>query len=67
MFHYDEKEKKIDFSHNPFSMPQTEIEDFDQIDVEIDKENNAFFLRSKNFQNLYWSSLAQKLDLKKGK
>ena len=22
MFHYDEKEKKIDFSHNPFSMPQ---------------------------------------------
>ena len=32
MFHYDEKEKKIDFSHNPFSMPQTEIEDFDQID-----------------------------------
>ena len=31
MFHYDEKEK-IDFSHNPFSMPQTEIEDFDQID-----------------------------------
>ncbi len=30
MFHYDEKEKKIDFSHNPFSMPQTEIGDFDK-------------------------------------
>ena len=32
MFHYDEKEKKIDFSHNPFSMPQTEIGDFDKTD-----------------------------------
>ncbi len=32
MFHYDEKEKKIDFSHNPFSMPQTEIKDFDKTD-----------------------------------
>ena len=42
------------------------IEDFDQIDVEIDSENKAFFLRSENFENLYWSSLAQKLDLRKG-
>ena len=32
MFHYDEKEKKIDFSHNPLSMPQTDIGDFDQSD-----------------------------------
>ena len=32
MFHYDDKEKKIDFSHNPFSMPQTDIGDFDQSD-----------------------------------
>ena len=32
MFHYDEKEKKIDFSHNPFSMPQTKIENFDKTD-----------------------------------
>ncbi len=32
MFHYDEKEKKIDFSHNPFSMPQTDIGDFDKSD-----------------------------------
>ena len=30
MFHYDEKEKKIDFSHNPFSMPQIKIENFDE-------------------------------------
>ncbi len=30
MFHYDEKEKKIDFSHNPFSMPQIKIENFDK-------------------------------------
>ncbi len=32
MYHYDEKEKKIDFSHNPFSMPQTAMEDFDKTD-----------------------------------
>ena len=32
MYEYDEKEKKIDFSHNPFSMPQTEIKDFDKTD-----------------------------------
>ena len=32
MYHYDEKEKKIDFSHNPFSMPQIDIKDFDKTD-----------------------------------
>ena len=32
MYSYDEKEKKIDFSHNPFSMPQIDIEDFDKTD-----------------------------------
>ena len=42
------------------------IDDFDQIDVEIDKDNKAFFIRSENFQNMYWSSLAQKLNLRKG-
>ena len=26
------KKKKIDFSHNPFSMPQTEMQDFDKAD-----------------------------------
>ena len=31
MYHYNEKEK-IDFSHNPFSMPQVEINDFDKKD-----------------------------------
>ena len=30
MYQYDEKEKKIDFSHNPFSMPQVELKDFDK-------------------------------------
>ena len=30
MYQYDEKEKKIDFSHNPFSMPQTDIKNFDK-------------------------------------
>ena len=32
MYQYDEKEKKIDFSHNPFSMPQVDIKDFDKKD-----------------------------------
>ncbi len=32
MYEYDEKEKKIDFSHNPFSMPQIEMDEFDKAD-----------------------------------
>jgi len=32
MYQYDDKEKKIDFSHNPFSMPQININDFDKAD-----------------------------------
>ena len=30
MYKYDEKEKKIDFSHNPFSMPQVNLKEFDK-------------------------------------
>ena len=33
MYQFDEKEKKIDFSHNPFSMPQVNLHDFDKIDA----------------------------------
>ena len=32
MYEYDEKEKKIDFSHNPFSMPQIDIKNFEKTD-----------------------------------
>ncbi len=32
MYQYDEKEKKIDFSHNPFSMPQIDLKNFDKTD-----------------------------------
>ncbi len=32
MYQFDEKEKKIDFSHNPFSMPQVDIKNFDKAD-----------------------------------
>ena len=32
MYHYDEKEKKIDFSHNPFSMTQINIKEFEKTD-----------------------------------
>ena len=30
MYQYDETSKKIDFSHNPFSMPQITLKDFDK-------------------------------------
>ena len=33
MYQFDEKEKKIDFSHNPFSMPQVSLQDFDKTDT----------------------------------
>jgi len=32
MYHYDEKEKRIDFSHNPFSMPQENMKEFEKKD-----------------------------------
>jgi len=32
MYQYNEKEKKIDFSHNPFSMPQINPSDFEKSD-----------------------------------
>ena len=32
MYHFDEQTKKIDFSHNPFSMPQVEEKDFAKTD-----------------------------------
>jgi len=32
MYQYNEEEKKIDFSHNPFSMPQVNISNFDKSD-----------------------------------
>ena len=32
LYKYNEEEKKIDFSHNPFSMPKVKYEDFDKID-----------------------------------
>jgi len=32
MYQYNEEEKKIDFSHNPFSMPQIDLKNFDKAD-----------------------------------
>jgi len=32
MYQYNEEDKRIDFSHNPFSMPQVDIKNFDKID-----------------------------------
>ena len=32
MYQFNEEEKKLDFSHNPFSMPQVSFNDFDKTD-----------------------------------
>ena len=32
LYQYNEEEKKIDFSHNPFSMPKASYEEFDKMD-----------------------------------
>jgi aspartyl-tRNA synthetase len=32
LYQFNEEEKKIDFSHNPFSMPRVSYEEFDKID-----------------------------------
>ena len=32
LYHFNEEEKKIDFSHNPFSMPKVSYEEFDKLD-----------------------------------
>ena len=32
MYQFDEEEKKIDFHHNPFSMPQIDLKNFDKTD-----------------------------------
>ena len=57
MYQYDEKEKKIDFSHNPFSMPQIDLNDFDKADplsilaYQYDLVCNGFELSSGAIRN----------------
>ena len=57
MYMYDEEEKKIDFSHNPFSMPQVELNDFDKTDpltilaYQYDLVCNGFELSSGAIRN----------------
>src|SRR3546814_429800 len=42
MFEYDEDAKKVDFSHNPFSMPQGELEALETQDpLDIEKRSEA--------------------------
>jgi aspartyl-tRNA synthetase len=38
MYEWNEEEKKIDFSHNPFSMPNMEIEEFLKLDPAADQD-----------------------------
>jgi aspartyl-tRNA synthetase len=46
MFEWSEEEKKIDFSHNPFSMPQMPVEDF----LTLDPNDHETILGLKAFQ-----------------
>ena len=46
MYEWNEDEKKIDFSHNPFSMPQFEREKF----LALDKNDNETILGLKAYQ-----------------
>jgi aspartyl-tRNA synthetase len=38
MYEWNEEEKKIDFSHNPFSMPNMEVEEFLKLDPAADQD-----------------------------
>ena len=57
MYHYDEKDKKIDFSHNPFSMPQIDLNNFEKTDplkilaYQYDLVCNGFELSSGAIRN----------------
>jgi aspartyl-tRNA synthetase len=46
MFEWNEEEKKIDFSHNPFSMPNMEVEAF----LKLDPSDSETILALKAFQ-----------------
>jgi aspartyl-tRNA synthetase len=46
MFEWNEEEKKIDFSHNPFSMPNMEVEQF----LKLDPKDSETILGLKAFQ-----------------
>jgi len=46
MYEWNEEDKKIDFSHNPFSMPQFDREKF----LALDKNNNDTILGLKAYQ-----------------
>ena len=38
MFEWNEEDKKIDFSHNPFSMPNMDVEEFLKLDATADRD-----------------------------
>jgi len=46
MYEWNEEEKKIDFSHNPFSMPNMEVDDF----LKLDPKDNDKLLSIKAIQ-----------------
>ena len=71
MYKFDDKEKKLDFSHNPFSMPQVDIDKFDECDplsilaYQYDLVCNGFELSSGAIRN-HLPSLMYKVFLKVG-
>ena len=71
MYQYDEVNKKIDFHHNPFSMPQVDIKDFDKIEplkilaYQYDLVCNGFEISSGAIRN-HLPDLMYKVFLKVG-
>ena len=57
MYQYNEEEKKIDFSHNPFSMPKVDLKNFEKFDTlsilayQYDLVCNGFELSSGAIRN----------------
>ena len=55
MYQYDENEKKIDFSHNPFSMPQVNLTNFDKTDP-LSVLAYQYDLVCNGYEIIFWSN-----------
>ena len=55
-----------DFSVSVDGFQDIQLKQIDRIEIEIDPESSAKFVRSESFKDDYWGHLAKKLDLRKG-
>ena len=44
----------------------TQLREFDYIEIQIDDSKTVNFVRSLDFKSEYWNTLAKKLELRKG-